>query len=203
MEELRMLSNYQKGGRAFLQIFLLGQPEFRDKLAGSDSLEQLRQRVIATHHLEPMGENEVAPYVTHRLALAGAQGRPEITADAFAEIYAQTGGVPRRVNQFVARLLLYGAVEQLDRLDADAVAAVAGDMAADAKPGQEERVLPLRSVPSAVREEPARDHSLERRVAALESRLEEQEVALRRVLTLLVDWVEGEGAPMSYRHNAA
>ena len=46
LEELRMLSNFQVGGRALIQIFLLGQPEFRDKLA-SPGLEQLRQRVIA------------------------------------------------------------------------------------------------------------------------------------------------------------
>ena len=44
---------------------------------------------------------------------------------------------------------------------------------------------------------------MERRVAALEARLEEQEAALRRVLTLLVDWVEnGQQAP-GYRTNAA
>ena len=206
LEELRMLSNYQVGGRALLQIFLLGQPEFREKMAG-ESLEQLRQRVIATHHLEPMGENEVEPYITHRLALAGWQpGRPKIDAEAFAEIYRHTGGVPRRVNQLAARLLLYGSVEQLDRLDAEAVATVAADMSGDArKQPQEERVLPLRSVslssaqPAA--DEPAGDMLLAERVAGLEARLEEQEAALRRVLTLLVDWVESE--PVSRRHNAA
>jgi len=58
VEELRMLSNFQLGGQALLQIFLLGQPEFRD-LMNSPQLEQLRQRVIATHHLEPMMASEV------------------------------------------------------------------------------------------------------------------------------------------------
>ncbi|HEX7693213.1 MAG TPA: AAA family ATPase, partial [Sphingomonas sp.] len=47
LEELRMLSNFQAGGHALLQIFLLGQPEFRARLNGSERLEQLRQRVIA------------------------------------------------------------------------------------------------------------------------------------------------------------
>ena len=50
LEELRMLSNFQAGGHALLQIVLLGQPEFRDRLHGSERLEQLRQRVIAIHH---------------------------------------------------------------------------------------------------------------------------------------------------------
>src|ERR1700709_2761589 len=43
LEELRMLSNFQVGGRALLQTVLLGQPEFRAKLSGP-GLQQLRQR---------------------------------------------------------------------------------------------------------------------------------------------------------------
>jgi putative secretion ATPase (PEP-CTERM system associated) len=208
LEELRMLSNYQVAGRALLQIFLLGQPEFRDQLAHGEALEQLRQRVIATHHLEPMGANEVEPYIVHRLARAGWQGRPEIEPAAFAEIYRHTGGVPRRVNQLAQRLLLFGAVDQLDTIDAEVVLAVVADMASDNQPKvSEERVLPLRgarsSPPAHQSSEPIRDLALERRVAALEARLEEQEGALRRVLTLLVDWVENEAEPVSYRHNAA
>src|SRR3546814_11595236 len=61
LEELRMLSNIQAGGHPLLQIVLLGQPEFRDSLHGSDRLEQLRQRVIAIHHLDPMAPHEIEP----------------------------------------------------------------------------------------------------------------------------------------------
>jgi putative secretion ATPase (PEP-CTERM system associated) len=204
LEELRMLSNYQVAGKALLQIFLLGQPEFRDQLAQSEALEQLRQRVIATHHLEPMSANEVEPYIVHRLGLAGWNGRPAIEAAAFAEIYRHTNGVPRRVNQLAQRLLLFGAVEQLDTIDAEVVAEVVRDMKADTQPRHdEERVLPLRGARTSAPAEPVRDLALERRVAALEARLEEQEGALRRVLTLLVDWVENEAEPVRYRHNAA
>ena len=39
VEELRMLSNFQAGGHALLQILLLGQPEFRERLQGSARLE--------------------------------------------------------------------------------------------------------------------------------------------------------------------
>ena len=41
----------------------------------------------------------------------------------------------------------------------------------------------------------------ERRVAAIEARIEEQEVVIRRVLTLLVEWVEKDEP--DYRTNAA
>ena len=96
LEELRMLSNFQLGGQSLLQIFLLGQPEFRDKVSGSNRLEQLRQRVIATHHLEPMQAEEVALYIEHRLKVVGWAGNPRFTPDAYAMLARASGGVPRR-----------------------------------------------------------------------------------------------------------
>ena len=116
-----MLSNFQLGGQSLLQIFLLGQPEFRDLLRSPD-LEQLRQRVIATHHLEPMLPSEVEPYVIHRLGIAGWAGDPAFTPAAFSALYAATGGVPRRLNALISRVLLLGAIEQIHEIDADAVA---------------------------------------------------------------------------------
>jgi putative secretion ATPase (PEP-CTERM system associated) len=184
LEELRMLSNFQVGGQALLQIFLLGQPEFRDKLAG-ESLEQVRQRVIATHHLEPMEPNEVEPYIVHRLKTVGWVGNPVIEIPAFAELYRHTGGVPRKINQFAARLLLHAAVEELDTIDADTVLAVAEDLQDDAAHPTPDRTVSHVS-------DTLRDLGLERRVATLEAQLDEQDRAMRRVLTLLVDWVEGE-----------
>ena len=65
VEELRMLSNFQTDDRSLLQTFLLGQPEFRKTLLGSD-MEQLRQRVIATYHLGPMDLSETRLYFEHR-----------------------------------------------------------------------------------------------------------------------------------------
>jgi general secretion pathway protein A len=129
LEELRMLSNFQLGSSALLQIFLLGQPEFRDLVQSAPELEQLRQRVIATHHLDAMDADEVEPYIQHRLARAGANGRPQLTEDAFDAIYAETGGVPRKINALMNRTLLMGAVEQLDVLDGKLIEAVIADMA--------------------------------------------------------------------------
>ena len=130
IEELRMLSNFQLGGQSLLQIFLLGQPEFRD-LVKSPQLEQLRQRVIATHHLEPMMAHEVEPYIIHRLTVAGWVGNPTFTAAAHTALYAATGGVPRRLNALVSRVLLMGAIDQLREIDADVVQAVVADMGLD------------------------------------------------------------------------
>ena len=131
LEELRMLSNFQLGSHPLLQTLLLGQPEFRATLAHSDALEQLRQRVIASHHLDAMEPGEVGPYVEHRLRHVGWQGNPAIEPRVYAELARATGGVPRRINQFMARLLLLGAVEQRELIDPAMLEAVLADLARD------------------------------------------------------------------------
>ncbi|MDB5692891.1 MAG: ral secretion pathway protein [Alphaproteobacteria bacterium] len=195
LEELRMLSNFTSQSRALIQTLLLGQPEFRDRIAADQGLEQLRQRVIASHHLEPIEANEVEPYLVHRLACAGWQGRPSFQPDAFAALYRHSGGVPRRLNQLANRLLLQGAVEQANGFDGADVERVVADLAADApKAAPAARTAPDPRVPRA--QSHVSDLGLERRIAALEARTDEQEVIVRRVLTLLVQWVEnGQQAP--------
>ncbi|MES2781168.1 MAG: XrtA/PEP-CTERM system-associated ATPase [Pseudomonadota bacterium] len=128
VEELRMLSNFQLGSTSLLQIFLLGQPEFRDLVRDAPELEQLRQRVIATHHLDPMDESEVEHYVKHRLSRAGWQGNPGFAPDVFPMLFTETGGVPRKLNTLMNRVMLMGAVELLSFIDSSTVSAVVADM---------------------------------------------------------------------------
>lgn len=199
LEELRMLSNFQAGNRALLQIFLLGQPEFRERLNGSDRLEQLRQRVIAIHHLDPMEPEEVADYVAHRLRIAGWKGTPDFADNVFQVLHRATGGVPRRLNQLMGRVLLHAAITDATVIDAALVNTVRADAAKDLPSAA--RVTPaVRAVPDPIRSAPLEavspsadtDAELRQRIAALESRVEEQDAALRRILTLLVDWVESD-----------
>ncbi len=131
LEELRMLSNFQLGAQPLLQILLLGQPEFRTQLQCHPNLEQLRQRVIAAHHLDAMESGEVEPYILHRLKCVGWNGHPAFDARVFAELYTATGGVPRRINQIVNRLLLLGAVEQRERIDGVMLSHVLAELTAD------------------------------------------------------------------------
>lgn len=141
LEELRMLSNFQLGGQSLLQFFLLGQPEFRAIVTGEAALEQLRQRVIATHHLEPMQADEVAPYIEHRLKLVGWTGNPRFTPDAYQMLATASAGVPRRLNALVSRVLLLGAIDQLDIIDRRVIEAVIAD-AGEGEPATTAPVAP-------------------------------------------------------------
>ncbi len=123
LEELRMLSNFQTGDKALLQSFLLGQAEFRHTLQ-SDGMEQLRQRVIAAYHLSPLDADETQSYIEHRLRRAGWTGDPTFTDVAYAAIHKATGGIPRRINTFCDRLLLYGFLEEIHEIGGETVAAV-------------------------------------------------------------------------------
>jgi len=131
LEELRMLSNFQLGSYPLLQTLLLGQPEFRETLQTHPNLEQLRQRVIAAHHLEAMEPAEIEPYITHRLKLVGWRDHPAFDQRVFTELHQASGGIPRRINQIANRLLLLGAVEQRSRIDALMLHAVLAEMERD------------------------------------------------------------------------
>ncbi|WP_066794054.1 AAA family ATPase [Sphingomonas soli] len=217
LEELRMLSNFQAGGYPLLQIFLLGQPEFRVTLA-EPRLEQLRQRVIAMHHLEPMEADEVEPYLIHRLSCVGWRGKPRFTNDAVAAMYRWSNGSPRLLNQLASRVLLFGAVEQIETFGEREVTTVIADLQGDTvtggyMPRETEPLelneiapmpmgtpappppvdaLPLRPAVAAPppAPAPAGNDPMVERIAQLEAQVKDQDEALRRVLSLLVDWVE-------------
>lgn len=126
--ELWTLSNVQIGGQALLQIFLLGQTEFREKLAKLEGLEQIRERIIANHHLDPMHESEIEPYIEHQLKVVGWVGNPRFTPDACTMLGRASGGVPRRLNALVSRVLLLGAIDHLDIIDERVVEAIVADL---------------------------------------------------------------------------
>ncbi|CCG40550.1 XrtA/PEP-CTERM system-associated ATPase [Magnetospirillum molischianum] len=127
LEELRMLSNFQVGSRVPLQSLLLAQPQFRRMLANPD-LEQFRQRIIASYHLGPMDAAETGAYIRHRLSVVGWANDPEFAPEAMDDIFAYTGGVPRKINAFCTRLMLFCFLDELHRIDRDVVAAVVDDL---------------------------------------------------------------------------
>jgi general secretion pathway protein A len=133
VEELRMLSNFQTADKSLLQIFLLGQPEFRRTLLSPD-MQQLQQRVIATYHLGPLDALETKEYIEHRLHTVGWNGDPSLSEDAFFEIYNFTGGIPRKINTLCDRLFLMGYLEERHNFRSTDVIEVLGDIQQELAP---------------------------------------------------------------------
>ena len=146
LEELRMLSNFQLGSHPLLQSLLLGQPEFRRTLAHHPDLDQLRQRIIASHHLAALDAEEVEHYITHRLEHVGWEGQPALGEGLLPALFDASNGIPRRVNQVMNRLLLLGAIEEHDELTLTMLDAVCEEMASDQTRGarQEASAFSLR-----------------------------------------------------------
>jgi len=130
LEELRMLSNITVPGQPGLQTILLGQPQFRRKLASPD-LDQLRQRVLASYHLGPLSDEETRAYIEYRLTAVGWHDHPNWTDGAFSAIYRYTSGIPRRINRLCSRVLLYGALEESGTITGPMVDSTADELQHD------------------------------------------------------------------------
>jgi putative secretion ATPase (PEP-CTERM system associated) len=141
VEELRMLSNFQRGDQALLQSFLVGQPELRD-LMQSPQMQQLRQRVIASYHLGPLDGSETQGYVEHRLRHVGWSDDPKFDPACFALIHQATAGIPRRINTLCNRLLLAAFLSERHVLAAGDVYAIVEELKEELGPDG-----PLASVP--------------------------------------------------------
>ena len=120
IEELRMLSNFQAGGKPLLQSFLLGQEELQPILR-APNMEQFRQRIVASCHLAPLTDTECQAYIEYRMQHAGWSGEKLFSEGAYDRIFQFTHGVPRKINTLMDRILLYGFLEELETLDEDAV----------------------------------------------------------------------------------
>lgn len=196
LEELRMVSNFSTGSQPVVQFLLLGQPEFKDTIA-SAPLEQLKQRVIATHHLGPMEPEEVQPYIEHRLRNVGWQGRPSISEEAVGRIFDHSAGIPRRINQLMTRAMLMAALEDRDVVSDGLMESVIADLSQEHEAGRAtgdgiKSVSGSSSVASLITDDVALD--IVARITMLEAQVAEQEASLRRVLNLLIDWVDRENA---------
>lgn len=127
VEELRMLSNFQLENKPLIQSFLLGQEELKP-IIQAPNMEQFRQRIIASAHLKPLIAEEVKEYINHRLHQAGCNKENLFSDNAFNLIHEKTLGVPRKINIFVDRLLLFGFLEELEVINSETILSVAEEM---------------------------------------------------------------------------
>jgi general secretion pathway protein A len=130
IEEVRLLTNYEKPNRKYLQIVLLGQPEFAKRIR---RIKQFNQRIQVRYFLEGMDREETRSYIIHRLTRAGAP-QPEIfTEPAYSVIYKKSRGIPRVINNICENSLFIAYSMEQQSIGADLVREVAADLGIGAR----------------------------------------------------------------------
>jgi len=119
MEEIRLLSNIDLSGKVLINIFFVGQTEFREILARQEN-RAVRQRITVSYHLAPLTEEEVRQYIDHRLTIAGAS-RAVFTAEALQAVSRTTQGYPRLINIICDHALMSGYSRGLNQIDAEII----------------------------------------------------------------------------------
>jgi general secretion pathway protein A len=105
LEQLRLLSNFETTKHKLLQIFLVGQPELKEKL-NSYELRQLGQRISLSCRLLPLNFTEVRNYIQHRIHIASEKADIRFDQAAYRSIYKYSRGIPRLINIVCDRALL-------------------------------------------------------------------------------------------------
>jgi hypothetical protein len=135
-----------------------------------------------------MSADDTRHYIEHRLRMADWSGDPQIGDGAFSAIQRATGGIPRRINTLCSRLLIFGALEEMHRLDEDAVATVVADLQAElaevpnGSAGWRHGELRAKAVPAAV---PPTDAQV--RLERLERKAGVHEEVLRQLMRATAD----------------
>jgi general secretion pathway protein A len=120
LEQIRILSNLETDKEKLLQIILVGQLNLLPLLK-SPEMRQLDQRVSLRYQLDPLDEEGVGAYISHRLSVAGGAGRVRFASKAVRKIHKLSSGIPRLINLVCDRALLAGFAERTNRISASMV----------------------------------------------------------------------------------
>jgi general secretion pathway protein A len=133
LEEIRLLTNLEIGDSKLVQVILSGQPELERKLE-KPTLRQLGQRIAVRARLEPLGPEETAAYVRHRLRVAGARNVDLFSKSALATVWRRTAGLPRLINILCEQALVNAFGANTRRVDEPLVDEAVRDLGLD-RPG--------------------------------------------------------------------
>lgn len=119
LEEIRLLSNIDLEGKVVINIFFVGQSEFREILAREEN-RAVRQRITVSYHLPELDEAETAQYIRHRLRVAGTQ-QEVFTAAAVQAVHESSKGLPRLINILCDHAMMTAYIRGVRTVDAEIV----------------------------------------------------------------------------------
>lgn len=115
LDEVRMLTAFEREGKRLVQIILCGQPMLLNTLK-TEPMYALNERITRRVVLTPLSEGEVEAYIYHRLAIAGGADKISFDREALKLIADLSRGLPRRVNVLTDRTLQEGRIEGVTRI---------------------------------------------------------------------------------------
>ncbi|MFP4416297.1 MAG: ExeA family protein [Fibrobacterota bacterium] len=125
LDELKTLTNLSSETTSFLTVFLVGQPELREKIR---LLKQIDQRIFLRFHLNNLDYSNTVKYIRHRLLVAGAQNSTLFTSLGYERIFRSTGGVPREINRLCKLALTYGYAQNLNQISREDIEVILDDL---------------------------------------------------------------------------
>ena len=135
MEALRLLTNLETEKSKLLQVVLFGQPELDERLS-ENKLRQLRQRITFSYNLDSIDRAGIGGYLSHRLLVAGYNGRQLFNADAMDVLLRDSRGVPRVINVLANKALMVAYGKGDYSVDARHVEIASKDTEAVVKPSR-------------------------------------------------------------------
>lgn len=127
LEHMRMLSNLETSKDKLLQIVMVGQPEFENKL-NLPELRQLKQRVAIRCRINALTTEESLAYIQHRIMKASMFHNPVFTKGALKRIVKESKGIPRTINILCDNALITAFGYQRKPVDLKIVKEVIADM---------------------------------------------------------------------------
>ncbi len=115
LEEIRLLSNIELHDRKLINIFFVGQSEFKATLM-EHSNRAVAQRITVKYDIKPLELNEIGAFIQHRLKVAGTD-KAIFTKDAVKEIFTFSEGIPRLINIICDHALLTGFAYGRKKID--------------------------------------------------------------------------------------
>ena len=110
-----------------LCVVLVGHPGLRRRL-NMAALDALAQRVVVRAHVRGIAREELAPYLEHRLRLAGCE-LPLFEPPTVEAIFQAGNALPRRVNLLAHHALFAAAIARAKSITTEHIQAALQEVA--------------------------------------------------------------------------
>ena len=125
LDHIKNLTNISSETANYMTIFLVGQPELREKIR---LLKQVDQRIFLRFHLNNLDFTNSVNYIEHRLKVAGKKNGVLFSSQAYEMIFRNTCGVPREINRLCKLALTFGIAQNLQLISHEDIEVILDDL---------------------------------------------------------------------------